>query len=120
MLTVVLFLWGAGFELALLNDWSMIGWFTLLSVIAAGLGYFLSIFPGVIFMGPHLYGRTLINGAPFEVGDRVQIIGGEFDGTQAEVLESYDRGVVVALGDEADEKHKNVFDPIEVFRVTDA
>jgi len=118
-LAAVLSVWGAGFELGFLRNWKMIGWYSLLSIITGALGYFLAIFPGMFFIGPLLHGRGLINGAPFEKGDRVQIIGGRFDQTQSEVCSGWQGDSVrVSLGDEAAERFQDVFSPTQLLRIS--
>lgn len=118
LLSSVGFVWGAGFEPGIIRDMGMVGRYGALAIIGAVLGSCLAAFPGMLFWGPLLHGRALLNGAPFRKGDRVQIVGGKFDGVQSEVYAEWrGDGVRVALGDEAAAGHEDVFAPVQLIRL---
>lgn len=101
-----------------LRDWQTWGWLLLVTAISASVGCLLGIFPGIFIIGPFLYSRTCLNGAPFHVGDRVQIIGGSYDGTITSIYAGWQGDSVrLDLGEEAKNTNKDVFSPLCFFRV---
>jgi hypothetical protein len=61
--------------------------------------------------------RCLKNGAPFRVGDHVQILSGRYKGQVARVYSGWrDDSVRVELGGTEKEKFKDIFDPIQLLR----
>ncbi|MDF1666085.1 MAG: hypothetical protein P1V97_30285, partial [Planctomycetota bacterium] len=82
------------------------------------LGFFISIFPGCFILGPILWEQAQINGAPYQVGDYVQIVGGEWDGEITEVRMLWQHGQpCLDLGPEAAENHNDIFNESSVILV---
>ena len=105
-------------DVTLLSNWKVLGWYSLVSLIAAGLGLLLAVVPGVLVIGPLFYHRTLLNGGPFAEGDCVQIIGGKFAGKQSKVYEKWQGDQVrVDVGEDAAKKLKDIFQPWQLLRI---
>jgi hypothetical protein len=69
------------------------------------------------FLRPLYKAWCLKNGAPFRVGDHVQILVGPYRGRVVRVYGGWrDDCVRVELGDKAGEKFKDIFDPIQLLR----
>lgn len=115
--TIVLIAAGASFEAAT-GSFHSFSWFVIVGVLGTFLGLFLAAFPRVLWLGPTLYGRGLINGAPFRVGDLVQIIGGKFDSRVCRVYSKWQHDSVrVQLGEEAADNYEDIFGPTQLLRI---
>lgn len=95
-------------------------------LLAALLGYFVSIPFGWPILGPMYYSRSLRNGEPFQHGDMVQILTGPFRDRVVRVLNSFDiaewagaHRIRVDLGTETKDD-ENVFRSIQIMRVAKA
>ncbi|HSG70431.1 MAG TPA: hypothetical protein VLA12_08445 [Planctomycetaceae bacterium] len=107
------------FRLGLLLEWPTNLWFGLVTIISALVGYFLAIFPGIFVIGPLLDDRSRINGAPFAVGDCVQIISGKHAGQVVKIYSTWQGDLVrVDLGEEAKHSYQDIFGPLQLLRVT--
>jgi len=92
-----------------------------LVILGAPIGYLLGIIPSVLILLPILQFRALLNGAPFMVGDSVQIIGGTYDGSRGKIYSLWKGNRVrVELGQEAKEQLKDIFSPIQMLRIYDS
>ena len=120
-MTVFVFLRAAEFDFALAADWKMAAWYLVLSVLAGVLGFLLGRVPGIFIIGPILYSRSKINGAPFAEGDRVQVIGGRYSGREFEVYSRWQGDSVrVRIGGKAAKTYGDVFGPTQLLRVAKA
>ena len=119
LLTIILCLRVAEFDLQLLSDWKMAGWYLLLAVVTGALGVCFAVFPGVFIIGPLLHCRSLMNGAPFTEGDKVQVIGGRYAGRQSEVYSRWQGDAVrVRIGGGAAKKYEDVFGANQLLKLT--
>ena len=119
LIVVILCLRSTGFRPSLLLEWPTNIWFVVVTLISALLGIFLAAIPGMLLMGPLFYHRSVVNGAPFEVGDRVQIIGGKYDGTVTHIYSTWQGNAVrVDLGEQAKTSYRDVFGPTQLLRVS--
>ncbi len=86
------------------------------------LGFLVAVLLGWFIFGPIYHYRAELNGAPFQPGDRVQILVGRDRGRVVRVAEVWDwRGDLrVALGDLAGRKGRTIDDFVQVIKVTDA
>jgi hypothetical protein len=86
------------------------------------LGYLVAGLLGWFIFGPVYHYRAELNGAPFQPGDRVQILVGRDRGRVVRVAEVWDwRGDLrVDLGDLAGRKRRTIFGFAQVIRATDA
>lgn len=94
------------------------------SLLAALLGYFVSILVGWPILGPMYYDRSLKNGEPFRPGEMVHILVGPYRDRIVRVTKAYDRGsyagahrICVDLGCEA-KGGEDVFESIQILRVS--
>lgn len=86
------------------------------------LGYCAAGLVGWFILGPIYHYRAELNGAPFQTGDRVQILVGQNRGRVVRVAEVRDwRGDLrVDLGELANRKGKTMFHFAQVIKVDDA
>lgn len=89
-------------------------WYVLVGLL---LGFFVALFPGWLLIGPVFYYRELKNGAPFKVGDTVQILYGPHKGRISRVY-STGRGdtLRVELGAMEKDECKDIFSPDQLLR----
>jgi hypothetical protein len=86
--------------------------------LSGPLGFFLSIFFAVFFLSPLTMFRAQINGAPFEVGDTVLILSGNYKNTVSKVYSKWQGvSVRVELGEFEKEKFYDVFSPLELMKI---
>jgi hypothetical protein len=93
-------------------------------IIAVLLGFLAALIAGSFLTGffwpllqPLYKARCCKNGAPFQVGDRVQILVGRHKGRAVKVYGGWrDDCVRVELGEREKEKFKDIFDPIQLLR----
>jgi len=122
VLAVVLVAYACNISLQMLGDWGFLWRFIVAILLAVPLGFLLT-FLSAAFWGPPLAAFiVLLNGGPFKVGDRVQIIGGKHEGTITTVRElglGNGGGVVlwVKLGEDAEKEYTDAFRPWQVMRV---
>jgi hypothetical protein len=117
-LTIVFFRM-AQFSLDWLQDWTMVGWGLLLAIVSPALGFMLGICPGSVFLIPFLLWRSFANGAPFKIGDEVQIISGPKRGTVTRIYSGWQGSSMrIELGEEAKATYKDVFSPMQVLRLS--
>jgi len=109
-------------SLQMLGNWQFLMWYLLSILFVAPLGFMLTLL-SCAFWGPPLFAFiAFLNGAPFHVGDRVQIIAGKYAGT---VTTIYGRGWgngggivwLLRLGKEADKAHEDAFSASQIMRV---
>ena len=111
---------GSGFRIEHVKDLPLLGWYLLITPLAAALGIILGVFPGVIFVAPLLHVRGLFNGAPFREGDTVQVITGPHAGTVTRVYSGWQGDSVrIDLGGVAAETYADVVSPTEILRMND-
>jgi len=110
-------------SLRLLGNWEFMMWY-IVAILAATLplGFVCTLFPGSIlwYMLKEYVGR--LNGAPYQVGDHIQIIAGKHAEAVTTVCEQsvgQDGGIVllVKLDEEAERKFTHAFESREVMRV---
>ncbi len=107
----------SGFEFGEFPSWSVAGWHLLVLIVAAPLGFMIGLFPGFVVLCPLLHARGICNGAPFHVGDVVQIIAGPHQGTITRVYSGWQGDSVrVELGKTAEEGFQDVFTPVQLMR----
>ncbi len=118
-LTLSACLRSAGFNTeSLTESWSSAVWFFVVALLAAPLGICLAAFPGGLIFGPTIHERGRINGAPFRVGDRVQIIGGKFSGRTTVVYSTWQcESVRLKLGEPASEDYSDIYMPTQLLRI---
>src|SRR5262245_2694457 len=61
---------------AMFRDWQFALLFLVSIIVAPVLAFFLSLPCAFMFLGPVYFLRAKLNGAPFQVGDRVRILVG--------------------------------------------
>ena len=90
------------------------------------LGYFVSILVGWPILGPLYYARSLKNGEPFHIGDKVQVLSGPHRDRIVRVVNVFDiadwaggHRIEVELGAAVKEDHR-VFRSTQVLRVESA
>lgn len=87
-------------------------------VLAAGIGFFLAFFPGILVIGPFFYGRELKNGGPFMIGDHVRILSGKNKDRIAKIYAEFQGDAVrVDLGKEEKEALDDIYSPVQLMRV---
>ncbi len=92
--------------------------------VALLLGFLLALVAGSFLTGifwrllrPLYKARAIQNGAPFRVGDHVQILVGHHKGRVARVYSGWKDGCVrVELGEREAEKFKDIFDALQLLR----
>jgi hypothetical protein len=95
--------------------------FVFAVVLAVPVGFFLSLAVGFPVIGTIMMTRERINGGPFEIGDRVQIIAGRHAGTVTRVYSTWQCGTLrVELGEEASEDFKDIYGPAQLLRATES
>ena len=94
--------------------------YLFLLAIAALLGWAAGALVGKFVLGPIYFHRAQLNGAPFQPGDRVEILVGPNRGRIVQVLESWHwRGTAkVDLGEGAAPIRKNTFSSKDIFEET--
>lgn len=60
-------------------------WFAFLLLVSVALGLIVGLFVGGLIVAPLNHVRSRLNGAPFRVGDRVQILCGRHNGETTDV-----------------------------------
>lgn len=114
----MIFLGKPALDTAVFQD--IAGWLLALFAASLTLGWFTALLVGWVVLGPLYHERALKNGAPFEVGARVHILTGPYQGRVACVYAAWQQGEVrVECGEEAKRKFQDVFSPVEILRVDD-
>lgn len=104
-------------SLSLLRDWQYDLLLVAVVLITPVLGFFLSLPFVVIFITPLYEFQAWRNGAPFEMGARVRILTGPYEGQRTYVRGTWQGGCVrVALGEEAAANYCDVFTPTQLWR----
>lgn len=113
-------LWLAGSGTVLVPDsFAGVVWFTIVASLGFATGFCLAAFPGCFVYGPTIYDRSLKNGAPFRIGDKVRIIGGKNDGLVRTVYANWQGDSVrVELDDAAAQDLSDVYHPTQLLRVS--
>ncbi len=101
-----------------LLSWLTLSWTSGICA-AAVAGVLVGYISAMVVLGPVYEVRARINGAPFRVGDSVQILIGEHRGTVTKVYEVWPerRQVRTELGELARKQVRDVFGEISVMRV---
>jgi hypothetical protein len=116
---VLLSLRASGFDPGQLKNWRTASLSLVITLLAAALGWALAAFPGCLILAPILQARARANGAPFAIGDTVQILSGPHSGTIAPVYSTWQGNQVrVHLGPAAADNYSDVFAPTDLLRVT--
>ena len=96
------------------------------ALLAAALGFFVSIIVGWPILGPMYYDRSLKNGEPFHTGEMVHILVGPHRDRVVPVVEAFDfadyagaHRIRVDLGENAKET-ESLFSSHEILRVSEA
>lgn len=119
LIGVVVGLNSTEFRPGILLEWPTNVWIGLVILLSAITGFYLAVFPGMLIILPLFLERNRINGAPFEVGDCVQIIRGKYAGLITIVYSKWQGdGVRVDLGEEAKDSLEDIFGPSQLMRVT--
>jgi len=122
VLAVVLVSCACNISFQMLKDWGFTWRYILAILLVAPLGFLITALSAA-FWGPPLSAFiVLLNGGPFKVGDRVQIIAGKHAGiitTVREIGWGNGSGTVlrVNLGEEAEKALTDEFRPHAVMRV---
>jgi hypothetical protein len=102
---------------ALLRDWHFLILFISAILVAPTLGFFLALPLAWIVIGPFYHFRAKLNGAPFHVGDHVQILVGSHRGKVARIYSTWQGDTFrVELGSDAEKSYKDIFSPTKVLR----
>ena len=99
------------------HSWQTAGSFLIVLVISPVLGYLTAIVLGAFILAPFYQARGHLNGAPFKVGDVVQILVGPHRGTVTTVYSAWQGNAVrVKLGSEEEKTFKDVMQPAQLLR----
>lgn len=102
------------------DGWNLLH--ALIIVILAWLvGFFTAIVSGWCVLGPYYFHRSEINGAPFQIGDRVRILAGPYRDQIREIYEIWTsrNQVRLNLGAEAKDQFTDIYGYIAVCRCSD-
>ena len=95
-------------------------WLACVAAVGFVLGRYAAIPLIWLLLGPVYHWRGGLNGAPFKVGDEVEILVGKNRGRVVKVYSQWQHDQFrVELGPEAEDKYQDVFSPFEVIRVRD-
>jgi hypothetical protein len=105
-----------------LSSWWNLVRFVLYVGVTSLLGLFLATFPGTFFVGVPLFQwREEVNGAPFKIGDTVQILSERHKGRIGQVYAIWQYGSLrVYLGEHEKEERKDIFSAWQLLREGDA
>ena len=108
-----------GYTFDLLPDWRATLWAFVVFVLGARRGSFWGFLLWLLLSGLHEK-LARKNGAPFAVGDRVQILAGPRKGTVSRVYSAWQGNTVrVRLGEREEENFKDIFSPHQLLREDD-
>lgn len=106
-------------SLALFKDWHFLVLFIFAILVAPVFAFFLSLPITWLIVGPFYYARAKLNGAPFQVGDHVQILAGPHRDKIGKIYSAWQGGTFrVELGSEAEKSYKDVFSETQLVRIT--
>ena len=96
--------------------------YLLLIGIALALGFCVAALLGPFVLGPIYHWRAEVNGAPFQPGDRVEILVGANRGRVARVAEVWDgrASLQVEFTEPVPRNDKSIFDLTQVLKVASA
>lgn len=97
-------------SLTLLRDWHFLFLFIFAILIAPVFGFFLSLPFTWVIVGPIYYARAKLNGAPFHVGDYVQVLSGSHRDKVTKIYSTWQGNTFrVELGSDEAKNYKDVF-----------
>lgn len=104
------------------EQWQFLLLFVTSVILMGALGFFLSLPVAFVFLAPIYHLRAKFNGAPFHIGDRVQILSGPYQGRVVEVYDVWNERnqVRVDLDPQAKADVKDVFSTTQVCRADGA
>ena len=118
--------WGCGLGLPVLVyreiapgvfDWYSGALTVVCLVVASLLGFVIALPSAWIMLGPIYMEQAERNGAPYEIGDEVEILCGSRKGEVARVDKLTQHGVQLELGEEARQAYNDIYAPSQVRRV---
>lgn len=105
-------------SLALFRDWHFVLLFLFAVTVAPVFAFFLSLPLTWIVVGPLYYARAKLNGAPFHVGDYVQVLVGPHCDQIAKIYSTWQGGTFrVELGPDAEKSFTDIFSEAQLLRV---
>ena len=109
-----------GVTLRDLMDWRCAAWLVAVILTSGPFGFFLGCLVAPFLSIPLMRLADRLNHGPFKVGDRVQIITGEFAGTVTTITDGWQGfSVRVDLGADARKSFKDIFQRNELMRASD-
>ncbi len=109
-----------GYTFDLLPDWRATLWAFVVFVLGCAAGFLLGVFLLWLLLSGLHEKLARKNGAPFAVGDRVQILAGPRKGTVSRVYSAWQGNTVrVRLGEREEENFKDIFSPHQLLREDD-
>lgn len=98
--------------------WTTMALTAISLAVAAALGLVVSLPTAWLILGPLYMEQAERNGAPFNVGDQVEILCGAHRGEITRVRKRGQIGVHLDLGVEADKAYTDIYAPSQIRRVT--
>ena len=106
-------------SVAALHDWGYVLRLVVACALALIVGFIASLPTAWIFLGPLCYQQAQFNGAPFRVGDHVQILVGIHSGRVVRIYELWESRceVRVELGESERNDVTDVFSETQICRI---
>jgi hypothetical protein len=104
-------------SLALLRDWHFPVLFIFAIFVAPAFAFFLSLPITWIVVAPVYHARARLNGAPFHVGDYVQVLAEPHRDKVARIYSTWQGSTFrVELGRDAETNYKDIFSETQLLR----
>ena len=111
-------LWYTHFPIETIYNVQVLAGLGLLMLVSFGAGWFASLIIAWVIFGPIFLAQSTKNGGPFQIGDTVQIITGEFGGKVTSVYAKWQHGTNrVELGPTPKEKFEDIYADHQLLRV---